>query len=433
MSDTVNCAAERLNDYLEHEAYPMDPKEFEALEHHLQHCPDCQTYLEDLRLLKGELAAMPLKALPDQFEEELHARLVEAAQDMSASKSSKVLKFTKSTAFKVISGMAAVLVIGVVAIQIGGGSILDTFQNTKSDMSSAEPGMAAAPQAPSFTRDNSMIMGEQESLKDGSFGGVAPAESPAGGTVGSPSVFDPSLFGKMIIRNGAMDLEVEDFDVAYSRIEEIVQSLEGYIESADTYTTPVYDSSGRIGDLQGGNVSLRIPSARFDTGMQQLKTLGTVTRSNISSYDVTEQYIDTQSRIKNLEAREQRLRELLGRAENIKDIIEIDQQLVNVRTEIDSLTGILKNYDKSLQMSSIQVSIREKSLSESSISPLNGNLFDRLRANLIRSINALVQMSQALLIGLVAMLPFLAVLGLATYVVIRLIRRWLRQRRQSRL
>ena len=433
MRDTVNCAVERLNDYLEQEAYPMDPKEFEALEHHLQQCPDCQTYLEDLRLLKGELAAMPLKALPDQFEEELHARLVEAAQDMSASKSSKVLKITKSTAFKVISGMAAVLVIGIVAIQIGGGSILDTFQSTKSEMSSAEPGMAAAPQAPSFTRDNSLVMGEQESLKDGSFGGAAPAESPGGGTVGAPSVFDPSLFGKMIIRNGAMDLEVEDFDVTYSRIEEIVQSLEGYIESADTYTTPVYDSSGRIGDLQGGNVSLRIPSARFDTGMQQLKTLGTVTRSNISSYDVTEQYIDTQSRIKNLEAREQRLRELLGRAENIKDIIEIDQQLVNVRTEIDSLTGILKNYDKSLQMSSIQVSIREKSLSESSISPLNGNLFDRLRANLIRSINALVQMSQALLIGLVAMLPFLAVLGLATYVVIRLIRRWLRQRRQSRL
>lgn len=430
MRDT--CLIDRLHDYMEKDSYEMDPRELAATEAHLEQCPDCRAYLEDMTLLKGELAAMPLKALPETFEEELHARLVEAAVEKKVSGRSKILEFAHSRQFKVISGIAAVLVIGIVAVAAAGGPFMNLLLGAKSAESVSDMAMGEAPQAAAPNRANiEMEWAEEGAMAKDGYGeaGTVPMEPMA--PAGSADGFDPAIYGKMIIRNGAVDLEVEDFDVTYSRIEEIVSALEGYIESADTYSTPVYDSNGRRGDLQGGNISLRIPSTRFDAAMQQIKTLGTVTRSNISSYDVTESYVDTQSRIKNLEARELRLRELLQRAEDIKDIMEIDLQLANVRTEIDSLNAILKSYDKSLQMSSIQVSLREKDLSESTITTLDDNLFERMRANFIRSINAVLQSLQAILIGLVAILPFLVVFGFAFYVILRIVRRVIRNRKQN--
>lgn len=433
MRDT--CSIDHLHNYLERENYEMDPRELADVEAHLEQCPDCRSYLDDMELLKGELAAMPLKALPEEFEEELHARLVEVANEKLASGNSKILKFTHSTSFKVLSGIAAVLIIAIVVVGTAGNPLRNLLSKAKFEEAAAEMPMAGAP-APAdmpsaaMGRDGSVVFNESMD-NAGGFGEAQAVEAEQGVQSGSIQGYDPSIYGKMIIRNGAVDLEIEDFEVAYSRIEEIVTALEGYIESADTYSTPIYDSNGRRGDLQGGSVSLRIPSTRFDAAMQQIKTLGTVTRSNIMSYDVTENYVDTQSRIKNLEARELRLRELLERAEDIEDIMEIDLQLANVRTEIDSLNAILKSYDKSLQMSSIQVSLNEKPLSESTITTLDDNLFERMRANFIRSINAVVQMFQTIMVGLVALLPFLLIFGAVLYLVLKIVRKYLRNRKQN--
>jgi hypothetical protein len=433
MRDT--CSIDRLHDYLERENYEMDPRGLTEVEAHLEQCPDCRSYLEDLTLLKGELAAMPLKALPDGFEEELHSRLVEEANVKLVSKSSRISNFTHSTSFKVLSGIAAVLIIAIVVVGTAGNPLRNLLSKAKLEEASSDMAMGGAP-APAemptaaMDRDGTVVFEESMSNAKG-FG--EPQSAPVEPSIPPDSTegFDPSLFGKMIIRNGSVSLEVEEFDTAYAQVEEIVRSLEGYIEGADTYSTPIYDSNGRRGDLQGGTVNLRIPSTRFDAAMQQIKTLGTVTHSNISSYDVTENYVDTQSRIKNLEARELRLRELLDRAEDIEDIMEIDLQLANVRTEIDSLNAIIKSYDKSLQMSFIQVSLNEKPLSESTITTLDDNLFERMRANFIRSINAVVQMFQTIMVGLVAILPFLLIFGALMYLVLRLVRKFLRNRKQN--
>jgi len=429
------CSIDHLHDYLERDNYEMDPRALAEIEAHLEQCSDCRSYLEDLSLLKGELAAMPLKALPDGFEEELHARLVEEANVKLVSKRSKISNFTHSMSFKVLSGIAAVLIIAIVVVGTAGNPLRNLLTKAKLEEASSDMAVSGAPApaempAASMDRDGTVVFEESMNNAKG-FGEAQSAPVEPGAPLGSAEVFDPSLFGKMIIRNGSVSLEVETFDTAYAQIEDIVKSLEGYIESADTYSTPIYDNNGRRGDIQGGTVSLRIPSTRFDAAMQQIKTLGTVTHSNISSYDVTESYVDTQSRIKNLEARELRLRELLARAEVIEDIMEIDLQLANVRTEIDSLNAIIKSYDKSLQMSSIQVSLNEKPLSESTITTLDDNLFERMRANFIRSINAVVQMFQTILVGLVAILPFLLIFGAVLYLVLRLVRKYLRNRKQS--
>lgn len=426
------CSIDQLHDYLEREQYEMNPQELLDVEAHLEQCPTCLAYLKDLQLLKEGLADMPLKALPDRFEEELHSKLVEAAEGKSDRKT-KILNFTHSTTFKVFSGVAAVLIIAVVAVGAFGGPLINRLMGSAKYESAVSNEMAPSAPSPDFDFGRTQDAITEESGQKAA-GGVAETPASAGspemGSAGE-TVFDPALYGKMIIRNGSINLEVNVFDTAYTQIEQIVTSLEGYIESADTYSSPVYENNIRKGDMKGGNLSLRIPSTRFDAAMQQFKALGTVTRSNISSYDVTENYIDTQSRIQNLEAREIRLRELLARAENIKDIVEIDIQLTNVRTEIDSLKAVLKNYDKSLQMSVIYVSLYETKLSESAISGFDGNLFERIKANLIRSINSVLQLAQTAVVGLFAILPFVLAIGVIAFVAFRILRGWFRRRDQK--
>lgn len=432
------CDIERLNAYLDQDLGDLSESEKFEIEAHLQNCPHCQAYLEDLQLLREGLGNMPLKALPEHFEDELHSRLVEASQSI-VKKSSRVSHFVQSTSFKVFSGVAAVLLIAVVAMSTLGGPYLnDVFRGlgSKSEESvSAEP--ASSPPMDSGTRMDNLVAGGSAEGKEKGYGDVA-AQSPTIAPVpepapGEPSgnAYDPSIYGKMIIRNGAIALEVEKFDEAYTNIEAIVAGVKGYIENADTYTSPYYENNVRKGDYKGGNLTVRVPNTQFDQVMKQLKTIGNVTQSNISSNDITESYIDTESRIRNLEARELRLRELLVKAESVKDIMEVDLQLANVRTEIDSLKGILKSYEKSLHMSSITINLFEKKLSETNIEGLDGNLFDRIKASLIRSINSVIRMMQSALVGLFAFLPFAIVLLGIGFLIFKVIRKWIRAIRRT--
>lgn len=426
------CDIEKLNLYLDQDSITMTDHEKRDLETHLETCPNCRTYLEDLQVLRKGLGDMPLKALPDQFNEELHAKLVEASMKTSRN-NSKIHHFVHSTTFKVMSGVAAVFIIAVVAFGTLGQPVLNMLLNGAYQKTAESAVEASGPEfgmpTANFSSDGNIVMMDQSEtykLKAIPSGAVPAPTEPSSEPV--VSAFDPSIYGKMIIRNGALSLEVENFDNAYTQIESTVVAVKGYVENADSYTSPYYENNTIKGETKGGNLTVRVPSDRFDAVMEQLKEIGKVTHASISSYDVTESYIDTESRIKNLEARELRLRELLVKAENVKDIMEVDSQLANVRTEIDSSKAILNSYDKSLQLSSISISLYEKNISDVNIEGLDGNLFERIRANFVRSINSVVRLLQSTLVGIFAILPFALVLIVVVLTVFWIIRRWLRKR-----
>lgn len=90
-----------------------------------------------------------------------------------------------------------------------------------------------------------------------------------------------------------------------------------------------------------------------DISLQQKKTV---------SQDVTEEYIDTTARLENMQHQEQRLRELLTKADSIDEILKVENELVRVRTQIDSNTGKIKKMSSQITMSTIKITVMDNGI-----------------------------------------------------------------------
>jgi len=87
---------------------------------------------------------------------------------------------------------------------------------------------------------------------------------------------------------------------------------------------------------------LRIPSPKFDASMAHVEGLGKLLRRNVAGKDVTDETIDVEARLKNKRATRDRLKELLGKAVEVKDVLMIETEFERVQSEIDSLEGRIK-------------------------------------------------------------------------------------------
>jgi DNA repair exonuclease SbcCD ATPase subunit len=108
------------------------------------------------------------------------------------------------------------------------------------------------------------------------------------------------------------------------------------------------------------NFTIRVPSSSFDQLFEALKPLAKrIENQSLNLQDVTEQFIDVESRIKNRKSLEERYRELLKQAKDVNDILTIERQLNQIRSEIESQEGRLKYLNDQVDMSTIQMNAFE--------------------------------------------------------------------------
>ena len=122
-----------------------------------------------------------------------------------------------------------------------------------------------------------------------------------------------------------------------------------------------YDSQTNTYKGKNGNITVRIESAKFSDAMEYIETLGTVVNQSESVNDITDSYVDTQSRLEVKEQEKVRLTELLNNAENISDIITIEGRLTEVISDIESYQAQLNAYDGDVDYSTINITVWEKS------------------------------------------------------------------------
>ncbi|RLC61125.1 MAG: DUF4349 domain-containing protein, partial [Chloroflexi bacterium] len=107
-----------------------------------------------------------------------------------------------------------------------------------------------------------------------------------------------------------------------------------------------------------GYISIRVPDDRFESALAELRELAVrVISESTSSRDVTEEYVDLESRLKNAEATESQYLALLQKAENIEDILRIYERLSQVRSEIEQIKGRMQYLERTSSMSLISVSL----------------------------------------------------------------------------
>ena len=159
----------------------------------------------------------------------------------------------------------------------------------------------------------------------------------------------PSTEERMIVRTGEMSLVVEDVTQAAEEIAELAASFDGYVVSSRIWGED---------EEKKGWISIRVPDENFEIALAELRDLAVrVESESTDSQDVTEEYIDLESRLKNAEATEQQYLALLEKAEDVDDILRIYDYLSWVRQDIEQIKGRMQYLERTTSMSLISVEL----------------------------------------------------------------------------
>jgi hypothetical protein len=162
---------------------------------------------------------------------------------------------------------------------------------------------------------------------------------------------------RMVIYSAYMSLVVEDVSASIAQIGSLATSFGGYVVNSNV--------SGEQDRLYA-SISFRVDAARFNEALQALRDLAADVRSeSTSGDDVTEEYVDLEARLRNLEASEAQLLELMTQAGTVEEILKVQQVLVDTREEIEQTKGRMQYLEQSSALAYISVSLEQSKLAVS--------------------------------------------------------------------
>ncbi|PYI94451.1 MAG: hypothetical protein DMF03_00020 [Verrucomicrobia bacterium] len=160
---------------------------------------------------------------------------------------------------------------------------------------------------------------------------------------------------RKLIRNARVDLEVRNF-------EEAVQQIGGFASEARGYIATSSSDKQENGKLRG-EVVVKVLPENLDDFLEKLRGVGDLKNQIIGTDDVTKQYLDTDARLKNAQAMEQRLLEVLKRkSDDINDLLAVEKELGRVREQIEQMQGELKFMDTQAQFATVTIALAEKDM-----------------------------------------------------------------------
>ncbi|MFN4180792.1 MAG: DUF4349 domain-containing protein [Armatimonadota bacterium] len=166
----------------------------------------------------------------------------------------------------------------------------------------------------------------------------------------SPAAVKVALTRKLI-REAWMTLKVQDVLKAVQQVRQIAERVEGYIANASQSR----DAEGKW----SAELVLRVPSERYHEALSQLQKLGQVDDLREQVQDVTEEFIDLEARLRNLKRSEQHLLELLKRTGKVSDLLQVERELSERRSEIERIEGRLRYLTHQTSFSTIHITLEE--------------------------------------------------------------------------
>ena len=247
----------------------------------------------------------------------------------------------------------------------------------------------------------------------------APEASLKGAEPQEQSSSDADVDPEKIIYSGDATVETTQFDDTLVALEAMIDRFGGWVESSSVSGSKYSAVSSGSRTNRSANYTVRVPGEKFSELMNSLSSLGNVPSSSTYSENVTSQYYDTEARLKTYQAQEQRLLDLLDMADTVSDVIEIENELTDVRYRIESLQTSLRSWDRRVSWSTLTLFIREVT----EYTPEQPVRFiDRLAGSFLDGLDALGDF----LLGLVEALPVLIVVLALLFIVLRLIARAVR-------
>lgn len=226
---------------------------------------------------------------------------------------------------------------------------------------------------------------------------------------------------RLIVRSGSLTIEVLDTKQALESISKIAVQLGGFVVQSNTWQETYYQSN----TLPYGSITIRVAAENFDQAIEAIQANTPDPEKNvlskvISGEDITSEYIDSTSRLSSLEATRTKLYEIMDTAATAEETLTVYKEISDIESQIEVLKGQIKYMEESAALSSISAEVhpivpaKEVEVKEWSFT----NIFNNAVQNLIDTAQNL---GEWLIIFAVSVLPFLLIIFVPLFFIIRAI------------
>jgi len=284
---------------------------------------------------------------------------------------------------------------------------------------------ACAPSAAPEQTNETVV--EERSFAEGA---PAPMEAPAADMAAGYEGEQSTAGERIVIKNGRLEIVVEKPEESLDRISQLAEEFGGFVVNANLYQS--YLENGQ--EVPRATITIRVLAEKMDEAIARIEAESDrlPQSKTIDSQDVTSEYTDLESRLRNLEAAEAQLTEIMENANRTEDVLAVYNQLIQVREQIEVIKGQMKYYEESARLSSITVEL----IANQAVQPITtggwepvGIIKDAIQA-LINGMQVLFRIATYLII---TVLPILLVIVLPIYLIVRGVIRWRRRRKNKQV
>lgn len=211
-----------------------------------------------------------------------------------------------------------------------------------------------------------------------------------------------------IIKNGNVSIESKNITKSKKNLDALMKRFSAYYQQ---------ETTNNNNDLTSYNLIIRVPTTSFESMMTALESgEDNVTEKNISAEDVSLQYFDLQSRLKSKRAYLERYQAMVSSAKNVKELLEIQEQIRRLQEDIDSNEATYRNLSNQINYSTLTVNLFEYQANL----PMGSNSF---WVQIKDSINFGWNIIENLILGIIGLWPVWIILGTLNFVIKKVIKK----------
>ena len=210
------------------------------------------------------------------------------------------------------------------------------------------------------------------------------------------------IIGRKLIRTITIEAETKDLDALLTDLDAQLATLGGYVQSKQVRGSAT--TSGR----RYASLVLRIPADKLDQFVNHVSGATNILSNSETTEDVTLKFIATESRIAALEAEEARVMELIGKAENLNELLTLESKLSSIRQELEEVKSQLKLYENLIDYGTVYLSISEEK-EYTVVETEEPTVWERISTGFVKSLKGVGTIITELFVFFVVASPYLAI------------------------
>lgn len=222
----------------------------------------------------------------------------------------------------------------------------------------------------------------------------------------------PEVAERKIISRISYSIETKKYTDSINTLQKLIDSTKSIVSRSD-------QSGDEAEGTAYSNFTLRVPTDQVKVFEEGIGDLGNLLSTFTETEDVTGEYFDTEARLTVLNAQEKRVLELLDKAETIEEILQIENELTRIRTEIEQYTTTVKRLDSLTKYATITLSLSQTKDYTVKDETLWGKFVQLCKDSVNGFINTLGSLGSAIMM----LLPYVLIITIVVVIIVRMVKK----------